>query len=696
MSSVTSTSSSTNVTRITGMATGMDTDAMVKAMTANYQNKIDKTSQEAQIVEWKQEAYRDIIKDVKNLQDYFDPLSSKYIMSSNKFNPVKVTNSSESTVGFNASPSAQTGNYKISVGQLAKPAVVQGNAISATATLKTKLVDLSIAKDDEITFNINGASPKVKVTDTTTIQDVLDAINNDASVKNEKVTASFDELSKKIVFSTSSSGASTNLSVSVSGGAKLGLYSKIGGSALADTTTASTKLEGAGGLGMATGSNVDFTINGKTISVTTDATTTIQNVLDNINSDADIKNLGVIASFDETSKKFVFGTNGSGTASSINVSVTGGTKLGLDSPLTVPSVTGQNAKFTLNYPDGRTESLEQPSNQFTANGITYNLKSTGSSDITVAKNDVDSVVNNLKSFITDYNNIIGKIQSKLTEKKQYTYKPLTDEQKKDMKDADIKNWEGKCKQGILKNDSYLENMLTNLRTVFGDGVYSSVDSIVPNYDPKNPDGAHREGTTAVKGTKNQFVMGVYGNGALGLDTAKEMADSGKIIIKDETKLRDAIAKDPEAFANFFTQKSSRQLDQLKDAKGDPLKNPDGTLKTEEYAGSKKYYEDGIFARLDAITRKYVGDPGIGKDGTSTAKGYLNIFANKQYDFSLTGSAGQNTMPDQIYAKALSVDKLQKKMKEMQDQYYKKFAALETAMNNMNAQLSNFKSQMGIS
>lgn len=588
MSSVSSSSSSTSTTganmmRITGMATGMDTDSMVKAMTAIYQNKIDKAKQDEQMVQWKQDAYRDIIKDVKNLQDYFDPLSSKYIMNDSKFNPVKVTNSSDSTVGFTASSSAQTGNYKVTVSQLAKPAVLQGNSLAAT-------------------------------------------------------------------------------------------------------TTTSTKLEGASGLGVNPTSTIGFTINNKTVNVTTDSNTTIQNVLDTINNDANIKTLGVTASFDELAKKFVFSTNSSGTSSTLSVSVSGGANLGLDKVYNTDTppvdktgqvVTGQNAQFTLNYPDGRTENLEQTSNQFTANGITYNLKSIGSADITVSNNDVDTVVNNIKSFTTDFNNVIAKIYGKLTEKKQYTYKPLTDDQKSNMKDADIANWESKAKQGILKDDDYLENLLSNLRSVFGDGVYSSVNSV--------GGAGHLEGSNTVDGTKNEFDWGIYGDGAMGLDTSKEVSETGQILIKDENKLRDAITKNPEEFAKFFTQKSST-----------PLGTNATTGQENQYIGSKTYFEDGVFARMDKIIRNYAGDPGIGKDGTSTVKGSLNIFANKQYDYSMTGSAGQNTMPDQIYAQALSITKLQTQMSDAQNRYYQKFSALETAMNNMNSQLSNFKSQMGIS
>lgn len=561
MSSVTSSSSSTNVTRITGMATGMDTDAMVKAMTANYQTKIDKMSQDKQIVEWKQEMYRDIIKDIKGLQDYFDVTSSKYILGESKFNPIKTTNSNESAVQFTASSTAEAGNYKITVNKLSEPAIVKNNAVNKSdSTLSTKLKDINAGFGGNINFEISATS---------------------------------------------------------------------------GTTTTS-----------------------KTVSVAVGADTTIQNVIDTINADSNIKNMKVTASFDELSKKIVFKTDNTGVGEKLAVTVTNANAndLGFVSGTKYEDL-GQNADFSMTYPDGRVENniVTQTTNQFTANGITYNLKSVGSADITVSKNNVDSVVDNLKKFIDDYNGVIGKIQSKLTEKKQYSYKPLTDEQKENMKDDDIEKWETKAKQGILKNDDYLEGLLGDLRGTFSSLVYSD----------KTTD------------TKNSFHIGVQGSGAIGLDTSRYLDESGKIFIKDETKLKNAISNNIEDVTKFFIGKSSEKL---------------GT--NDRYIGSNTYYEDGLFTRMDKIIRDYAGDPGIGKDGTSTLKGSLNIFANKQYDYSMTGGAGKNTMPDQMYAKALSIEEIQKKMNEAQNRYYEKFAKLESAMNEMNAQMSNLQSQMG--
>lgn len=593
MSSVTSTTSSTNTMRITGMATGLDTDAMVKAMTANIQNKIDKENQEKQIAQWKQDMYRDIIKDVKGLQDYFDQASSKYILGSNKFNPVNITNSNESIASLSATSTAQAGNYKIDVTTLAQPALLQGNPIEkdkngVSTTSATKLVDLDVKETSVLTFTINNQSddtkkPQVTVDSTTTVKDVLDAINNNDDMKSQGITASFDELTKKFIFSTKNSGEASTLSVSLS-------------------TT-------------------------------------------NTDTPSDVGKLGLSTLLDTNDKEVKPGD---------------------------PPVSGKDAKFTLTYPDGRiAKDLTQTSNQFTANGIIFNLKTVGTADVTITKNNADAIVDNLKKFTDDYNNLIDKIQGKLTEKKQFSYKPLTDDQKKDMKDADITSWETKAKQGLLKDDDNLENLLGDLKSAFSDNIFTNFDTSKGQY---NQDPA----------SKLSLHVGSFDNKAIGIDTSSDFSNLGKIEIKDPEKLKDAISNHIEEFTQLFIGKSSASLKDL------------STGLNKQYKGSEKYYEDGIFTRMDNIIRSYAGDPGIGKDGTSTVKGILNIYANKQYDFSMTGYSSQNTLPDQIYGKVRSVTDLAGKLKDAQDRYYKKFSALETAMNNMNSQMNSFKSQMGIS
>ena len=52
--------------RVTGMNSGMDTDAMVKELVSAYQKKGDKTVKEKTKLEWKQEIWTDLNKKIKS------------------------------------------------------------------------------------------------------------------------------------------------------------------------------------------------------------------------------------------------------------------------------------------------------------------------------------------------------------------------------------------------------------------------------------------------------------------------------------------------------------------------------------------------------------------------------------------------------------------------------------------------------
>ncbi len=80
--------------------------------------------------------------------------------------------------------------------------------------------------------------------------------------------------------------------------------------------------------------------------------------------------------------------------------------------------------------------------------------------------DTEDSFNKIKAFIDDYNKLVDELQKKLSEKKYRNYEPLTEEQKKEMKESDIKLWEEKAQSGILRNDSDIQNMLSSLRRAF--------------------------------------------------------------------------------------------------------------------------------------------------------------------------------------------------------------------------------------
>lgn len=66
--------------RITGLATGLDVDNMVKQLMQAERTKVDKVKQDRQIIQWRQDLYREIIGDLNTFKKtYFDVLSPENI-----------------------------------------------------------------------------------------------------------------------------------------------------------------------------------------------------------------------------------------------------------------------------------------------------------------------------------------------------------------------------------------------------------------------------------------------------------------------------------------------------------------------------------------------------------------------------------------------------------------------------------------
>ncbi|MBQ1597370.1 MAG: flagellar hook protein, partial [Lachnospiraceae bacterium] len=60
--------------RMTGLTSGLDTESIVKALTSNYQNKVDKNKKAQTKLSWKQDAWKEINKKVYSLYSSLDSL----------------------------------------------------------------------------------------------------------------------------------------------------------------------------------------------------------------------------------------------------------------------------------------------------------------------------------------------------------------------------------------------------------------------------------------------------------------------------------------------------------------------------------------------------------------------------------------------------------------------------------------------
>lgn len=658
-SSTSSSTSSASLLRISGMASGIDTDAVVKSMVSSYQSKIDKANQDKQTLQWKQDEYRDIIKDIKGLQDYFDPISSKYMMSGNSFNTNSAANGDSSIVSGTASSSAKVGTYRVKVTQLAEQAKIEGSSLNSMVKVTTPLI---ASNWEGQTLMFNGNEPiKIssliadtngdsKISTDELVADINKQIAGSTSL-NGKISASYvnDGTNDYIKFTKSAS--ETNIQLNATGTTISGITDLTINSGI----TSSSKLSDLGVSGDISFSlSYDTATNAKPVSITANSSSTIKELIDKVNS---ATGGAVTMSLDDITGKLTLDSKNFGSASSLQITAANNIdNLGFTNNTSV----GKDAVVAITAPGQQTVTTTQSSNKFTSNGITYNMVATGDSTVTVTSN-TDTVVGNIKKFIDDYNSVISTINTKLTEKKNKDYAPLTDDQKESMSEDQIKTWETKAKVGILKNDSYLQSLMSQLRGTLYSPVYNS-------YDSANS----KEGMIPLS-------FGSYGTGAIGIETSTDYTDGGKLVLKDEAKLKSAIENNLEDFKKLFIGASDSTL---------------GT--TESYIGSQKYNEDGIFKRMDTIMRDYVASPGLGEDGTYSLSGYMNIFVNKQYDYSSSGSSSKNTLPDQVYNKTISISKFQTQLSDASTRYYAKFTALETAMNTLNSQQSALSSMLGTS
>jgi flagellar hook-associated protein 2 len=167
--------------------------------------------------------------------------------------------------------------------------------------------------------------------------------------------------------------------------------------------------------------------------------------------------------------------------------------------------------------------MERSSNSFSVDGLTLKLK--GKFDASGDENDAvtftvtsdaDTIVSTIKEMISDYNSMVSTIKTAYTtypaqQSDGSRYEPLSDDDKADMSDTAIENYEKKAKQGLLFADSDLSSLYNGLRDAFS---------------------------------------GISGLSSIGITS--EYSDGLTTIALDESKLRAALEEDPDSVRDLFT------------------------------------------------------------------------------------------------------------------------------------------------
>ncbi|WP_138753694.1 flagellar filament capping protein FliD [Paenibacillus sinopodophylli] len=269
---------------------------------------------------------------------------------------------------------------------------------------------------------------------------------------------------------------------------------------------------------------------------------------------------------------------------------------------------GKNAKVQINGIE-----YNQANNRFVVGGIDFTVKAktaANSSTAIATTQDTNKTIETIKSFVTEYNNLINSINTELSEARNRSFAPLTSEEKKEMSDKEIEQWEAKARSGTLRNDSTLSQLVSDLRTT----VTSLVGGIVD-------------------GNGKKLSIGITTGG---------YTEKGKLVL-DETKLRTALESSPSEVTALFMGNT------------------------------------GVFSKMSKSSMTALNTLSK-KAGTSLVSTDINA-----------SFKDNSTLSTQIRNMKTRESSLLTRLDRMEEQYYKQFSAMESAINKYNSQSSSLGS-----
>ena len=268
----------------------------------------------------------------------------------------------------------------------------------------------------------------------------------------------------------------------------------------------------------------ELTVNGVSIGKY-NKDTALETVLNDINSNTEA---GVSVSFSKTTNQFVFTAKETGAGGRVEIGGELGERLFGKVNVTDKDhyTAGQDAKFTATI-NGQKMEFSRSSNTFDLDGMSITLNGTfevkdGETPVTFSsKTDTDKIIDVVKTMVEDYNAIVSEVKKAysdmpLEKSDGSRYKPLTDEDKADMTESEIKAYEEKAKTGILFMDRDLSSLYSALRS-----------SVAPG------------------GSDGSFLR------SIGIKTSYE--DGLTTLSLDENALREALEQNPDQVKDAFTK-----------------------------------------------------------------------------------------------------------------------------------------------
>lgn len=218
--------------RITGLNSGLDTEAIISALVSSYSYKTNKYKKAQTKLSWKQDAWKTLNTKVYSFYTSLDSLrfSKNYNLKS-----TKVSDSTKATV--TASSSAPNGTQKLNILQVAQAGYLTGGKLDNSVTTGTTLAELGYTGGTgSITLTKgDGTKKNIEVSQGTTVSSFIN------SLKEAGVNASYDDVNKRIFVSSKDTGKNNDFTLTGGNVDGANALTKLGLNVKSDATDATYK-----------------------------------------------------------------------------------------------------------------------------------------------------------------------------------------------------------------------------------------------------------------------------------------------------------------------------------------------------------------------------------------------------------------------------------------------------------------------
>lgn len=219
--------------RITGLASGLDTESIISALVSSYNYKTNKYKKAQTKLSWKQDAWKSL-----NTKIYSFYTSLDGLRFSKNYNLKSTTCSDSTKATVTATSNAVNGTQKVNILQVAQAGYLTGGQLGKNVTESTTLAELGYT-DGDGTINLtkgDGTTKSLTVSQGTTVQQFI------TSLKEAGINASYDTTNRRFYISSKETGADNDFTITGGNTAGINALSKLGLNVDSDATLDTYKM----------------------------------------------------------------------------------------------------------------------------------------------------------------------------------------------------------------------------------------------------------------------------------------------------------------------------------------------------------------------------------------------------------------------------------------------------------------------